>query len=314
MKHTRQFSFIIMIMSMTSVSYAADIVDKQLATATSTHIDIKVQQGNVDIATWDKNEVSVIGQLDELSEGLLFEQQGNRIVIEDKLPRNYSSQHNQGSKLTIKIPQRMDLSVNGVSANYQLARLTGQVQINTVSGDLTLALLDGKQVYKTVSGDIHSQQLKGDVKLTTVSGNIVDSDSQGRIHYVLVSGDLNAISHAQNVHAETVSGNGQLTLDHATDIEIKSVSGDNTLKLSAKVNSLSADSVSGDINLIFTDIPSANISLDGGPGGKILNTLTDDTPIKQQYSPSQTMTFQTGTADGQFTLSTISGTLRLDKQ
>ena len=313
MKNITILSLLAITLSASSLIHAAESVDRNLTLGTATKIDIKVQQGNVNIVTWDKSEVNVSGMLDELSEGLIFEVQSNDLVIEDKLPQRYSSQNNQGSTLTISIPEHIDLIANSISANYQLANLKGQVQINSVSGDLTLDKLEGKQVYKTVSGDIHSQQLVGDIRLTTVSGKIIDSDSQGSIHYTLVSGDLNGTSQAQEVNIETVSGDSHVKLLQATQVELKSISGDSEMLLAAKFNSINAESVSGDIVLTFADMPSARVDIDGGPGGKIRNNLTPDAPQKAQHAPNSTLVFQAGAAEGTIKLSTISGSLTLDK-
>ena len=54
-------------------------------------------------------------------------------------------------------------------------------------------------------------------------------------------------------------------------------------------------------------MPDASFDLDGGPGGKIKNTLTQDEPKKQKYVPRAELSFQTGSGGRQRKMNTISG-------
>ncbi len=276
--------------------FAAQSIDKKLSIGHDVQLQIKVQRGDVTIQTWDKNEVSVSGTLDELSEGFIFEQQGNNLNIEDKMPRHYNSKINTGSQLTIKVPKTVKLSADTVSANLQLTDIKGELELNTISGNISAEAVDGK------------------IQLETVSGMIQDTDSQGEISYRLVSGDLTSQSRAEKVTIEQVSGEVNANLSVAKEVTLKTVSGDVQISLAKNLTKANLDSVSGDIMLTFVDMPDASFDLNGGPSGKINNALTQDKPEKQKYAPRSELVFQTGSGAAKVKMNTISGELTLKKR
>ena len=262
--------------------------------------------------TVDYTQVNRIS--DELSEGFVFEQQGNSLNIEDKMPRHYNGSNDKGSQLTIKMPKTVKLSADTISANLQVAEAQGELDLNTVSGDIKANNLSGKPELHTVSGDIITQALDGKVKLETVSGTIQDTDSKGEMNYRLVSGDLKSQTQAEKVTVEQVSGEVNANLSLAKEIVLRTVSGDSKVSLAKNFNRANLESVSGDIIVTFADMPDASFDLDGGPGGKIKNTLTQDEPKKQKYVPRAELSFQTGSGAASVKMNTISGDLVLKKQ
>ncbi|MCU7993685.1 DUF4097 domain-containing protein [Shewanella glacialipiscicola] len=276
--------------------FAAQSIDKKLSIGNDVQLQIKVQRGDVTIQTWDKNEVSVSGTLDELSEGFIFEQQENNLNIEDKMPRHYNSGSNTSSQLTIKVPQAVKLSVDTVSANLQLTGIKGELELNTVSGNISAKAVDGK------------------IQFETVSGMLQDTDSQGEISYHLVSGDLTSQSRAEKVTIEQVSGEVNANLSVAKEVTLKTVSGDVQISLAKNLTKANLESVSGDIMLTFVDMPDASFDLNGGPSGKINNALTQDKPEKQKYAPRAELAFQTGSGAAKVKVNTVSGELTLKKR
>ncbi|MCE9685560.1 DUF4097 family beta strand repeat-containing protein [Shewanella sp. AS16] len=292
-------------------AFAAQQVERQLSVQDSPKLSVKVQRGQVQILSWDKQEISVSGTLDEQSEGLVFEQQGNSITLEDKLPRNAQGHGKKGSALTIKVPRELNLTAEGVSADYRLSTLTGELNVALVSGNLSAERLDGHSRLRTVSGDIKSQALAGKSLLDTVSGEIIDDASTGEISYRLVSGDLDAKSDASHIDIEQVSGELRGQFPKIERLTLKSVSGDSQLSLPAEILSASLESVSGDLSLNFSGQTNLSFVIDGGPGGKIVNELSQDKPVKKKYSPRAELKFQTGKGRGEMHVSTISGLVKL---
>ncbi len=295
-------------------AFAAESVEKQMTIDSKTQVQIKVQRGEINIESWNKNDVSVTGTLDERSEGLVFEHKGNNLYIEDKMPRSYKGGDNGGSKLTIKVPKSVKLGADTISANLQLAGVEGELDINTVSGNIKADNLAGSPNLHTVSGDITTKALSGNVMLDTVSGEIKDTQSQGEIKYRLVSGDLDSQTLAEKVRVEQVSGEISGDFKAATQINIRTVSGDTQVSLAKNIERTSIESVSGDVNASFAELPDASFDLNGGPGGKITNGLTQDLPQKQKYVPSESLSFQTGAGSGDVLMHTISGNLILSLQ
>ncbi|MBO2689151.1 DUF4097 family beta strand repeat-containing protein [Shewanella algae] len=295
------------------VLQAAEKVDQSAALESGAKLNIKIQRGEVKIRSWDKAEVAIKGKLDELSEGLVFGQQGGSFVIEDKLPKSYNSRDKDGSKLEIFLPATVNMKLKGVSADYDLQGLEGEIYSANVSGDIKGQDLKGNLQLTTVSGSIHTQSNQGELYLETVSGDIEDKQSLGKVSYRLVSGKLNAESDAIEVELDQVSGKSQLTLNTPESLKARTVSGDLSIAMQSLAGNANVDSVSGDIELKFAKLPNAAFDISGGPGGKIDNQLTQDSPKKAKYTKAESLQFQSGSGQADVNINTISGRIKLQQ-
>ena len=302
-----KYALLAPLMVISALTIAAESVDQQHDVVANPSVNIKVQRGNVEFISWDNNSIQVKGELDELSKGFIFDVKGNTVMIEDKLPRSYQGSNKQGSQLTIYLPKQLNLNAEGVSADFSVAKLSGQVAMALVSGNIQAGQLNGDTKLTTVSGNITSEQLNGKINLETVSGDIKDNGSQGQAELRLVSGELNTDSDYTQVTIDQVSGDISATLKAISVLNMVTISGDAQLTLGAELANARLESISGDMNLRFTEQPNISFTIDGGPGGKIDNQLTDDTPLKQKYSSSQSLQFNSLSGDGQVNINTISG-------
>ena len=289
--------------------FAGEKVNKTIDAPKQPSVHIEVVRGKVDIKTWDKSKIMVSGTLDEKSKGLIFTREGNLITIKDKLPNMFRSSNVTGSNLVITMPEDVTLDADGVSTQFKLAKLNGDIDVETVSGDLNASNLSGVIILSTVSGKVKADDLDGKIKLTSVSGKIEDENSKGRVRYSLVSGSLKSSSQAKDIEAELISGDLAAHFPKVNQLEIKLVSGDAQVKLAGDVERVRAESVSGDIELGFTTKPNANFEIEGGPGGDITNKLSRDKPKKQKYTNSESLNFSIGKASSSVKMSTISGEL-----
>ncbi|MBR9728503.1 DUF4097 domain-containing protein [Shewanella intestini] len=309
---TKFVTTLVITLSLASASaFSAEEVSQQLTAPSHANIDIKVQRGNVKIIGWDKNLIQVEGTLDALSKGLVFKKDGDEFTIEDKLPRSYSGKRGQGSNLVINVPNKTDIEIEGISSDYNISQLVGEIELEVVSGNINASDLDGDIELSAVSGNIQASQLSGDIELETVSGNINDNHSQGEVSYRLVSGDLTASSQATKIKVDQVSGKIDGNFKPAKHIKVVAVSGDISLKLSDSLSRAKLESVSGDITTAFSNIPSVDVNINGGPAGKITNQLTDHNVIKGKYQPSSTLQFRVGNGAGKLSINTISGHLTI---
>ncbi|PMG31154.1 hypothetical protein BCU94_09395 [Shewanella sp. 10N.286.52.C2] len=295
-----------------TLSFAAQSVDKEMTVSANPQIELKVQRGKVKIIGWNKDLISVTGQLDELSEGFIFEQKGNQIHIEDKLPSSYRGNNKDGSNLVIKLPKKLMLEADGVSAGYKVEMLSGKIEVALVSGNLEAEEIEGEIKLYTVSGNIESESLNGKIELETVSGDIKDKDAVGKAQYRLVSGEFESKNNqVTKLSIDQVSGDIEGNFIAAEKIKLVTVSGDIKISLGDKVSKASFDTVSGDIEVKFTNMPNLAFEVDGGAGGDITNSLTDDKPLKSKYSSRESIQFKTGDAKGRFSINTISGNIEL---
>jgi len=293
---------------------AAEQVDKSAQLTPGSKLDIRIQRGDVKVHGWDKAEVAIKGSLDDLSQGLIFAQNGGSFVIEDKMPRSYSSHEEKGSNLQIYLPTKVIVKMKGVSTNYALDSINGEVTTGNISGDIKSNALQGELTVKTVSGNITVRNNSGNIRLETVSGDIDDEGSSGTISYRLVSGDLTADSQASKIAADLVSGSAKLQLQQVDSLNLRSVSGDLTVRLKSLETKAQLDSVNADIDLIFDGMPDAEFNINGGPGGKIHNELTDAKPVTTKYMRSEVLKFQTGSGKADVNITTISGDIKVKQQ
>lgn len=294
-------------------AFAGQNIDKQIEVANDLKLNVKVQRGKVTIKGWDKQSVSVIGTLDELSEGFILQQQDNTVLLEDKMPRQFSGKDKDGSSLIIMVPENLTLYAEGLSSNYEITSLEGDISINSVSGNIQATGISNQALIHTISGDIFTSKLNGHIKLDTVSGNINDKYSAGELSYKSVSGRLNANSSAKVVSIEQVSGNGTVNLQHIDNLEVRSISGDLAISLTSLGSKANLDSVSGDLMLELPQTLNASFDINGGPGGKIYNHFSEDKPTKDKYSPSSFLQFQSGKPTSEIKINTISGDIKLIK-
>ncbi|MCE9680579.1 DUF4097 domain-containing protein [Shewanella sp. AS1] len=312
MKNHLKFA-ILPLLLLSPLAMAAQSIDKSISAPDNMRLNLKVQRGEVKIDSWDKSEIQVKGTLDELSEGFILEANGNAVTLEDKMPRQYSGNNKAGSNLTIMVPKELKLYVKGVSADYQLDNLSGDINVESVSGAVKANKLNNEIHLHTVSGEITTQTLKGKTVLETVSGEIQDKQSEGQISYKLVSGELEADSQASDIRVEVVSGDAKLNLGQVASLKGQSVSGDLSFNLKGLSSKASLDSVSGDITIKLPESVNANFDINGGPGGDIDNYLTEDKPTRGKYVPHSSLQFQMGNGNAEVNISTISGEISLEK-
>lgn len=293
--------------SLLPVAHSAEAVDKQLTVDAKPNVKIKVQRGTLELIAWDKSEIKVTGQLDELTEGLIFEKQGQHIIIEDKLPRSYQGNNSQGSQLKIYLPNTLELHGEGVSSDISAASFTGDVYLSGVSSDIKLVQSQGNISLKTVSGEITTEQLQGQLSFESVSGNIKNRQSQGQAKVRIVSGDIELESDFTQVEIDQVSGEIEAKLPKIQTMNLVAISGDSELLLGGSLNQGSFESISGDIEMKFITQPNVAFDIDGGPSGDIKNTLTADKPVKQKYMPGKKLKFSSLQGNGSISINTISG-------
>lgn len=293
-------------------SNAGEAVNQQLSVTKNPTIKVKVQRGNVQFIAWDQSSIKVEGNLDDLSEGLLLEQQGNRWVIEDKMPRSYNGKDKQGSNLKIYLPAKITLESEGVSTEVSISDFSGEIKLTQVSGDLKLKNLNGEIHANTVSGDIEAKSLSGKVTFESVSGDIEDSQSRGESTIRMVSGDIDIeAGQYSQVSIDQVSGEIKAELMTVEELKLTAISGDSELIVASSLSDATFESISADVSITFMSMPDVKFNIDGGPGGKIRNNLTADKPLKPKYSPGSTLKFETKMGQGRINISTISGKIEL---
>ncbi|MDH5345076.1 MAG: DUF4097 domain-containing protein, partial [Gammaproteobacteria bacterium] len=130
----------------------ADEIEEIMDAASDGIVIVSNVAGSVEVRGWSRNQVEVTGELGSRVEELIFERDGDEILIKVKVPRH--SNGGISSDLSISIPSASSL------------------QINTVSADIDVSDVEGEQELESVSGDIVTEAHGSDIELGAVSGDI----------------------------------------------------------------------------------------------------------------------------------------------
>lgn len=281
---------------LSSAVLAGEPVNLSLDADAKGEVSIEVVRGEVTVIGWDQNKVSVEGTRDDKSERFVFERQGNTIRIEDDVPNNLN--RGEGTKITVKIPRGNNLRVDLVSADLSVRDVAGRSDLASVSGNLKLDKLGHEVDAESVSGDIELRGAGRDVSVESVSGSIYAHVTADRLHAESVSGDVKLLNEGTLKRGEFSSVSGDVRIESAitadTDIELESVSGD--IELTAR----------GDVN--------ARIEAETGPGGDIINQLTNDAPDEAEFTGAESLDIKVGNGGGRIQASVVSGEIAFRKK
>jgi len=257
-------------------------------------VEISNVAGSIEVSGWDRNAVSVHGELGEGVERVDVTSQPGHTTIKVVLPNN-TRHHDGDARLKVQIPQGSELDVSAVSADVTAMKVSGIQRLQSVSGEISAELAQADAEIKDVSGDItlrgHGQP--ANVHLSTVSGDVKIEHVAGDLDVGTVSGDVKgSLDGARSLRVRSTSGDVSFTgkLTGSPTVDLESVSGELTVKASADGGfSYELTSFSGDITNCF--------------GGKAERT--------SQYTPGQSLRGTLGQGSGRVHMRSMSGELTL---
>ena len=273
---------------------AGEKINKSLDVSAEGEVEIHNNRGKITILGWDKNQVLVKGELDDLAERFVFETKNDRTLIKVILPnRNSRARGGSGSNLQIFCPKGFSLQFGGVSTDLKVSDLKNDVDISSVSGDIKLSSIAGKAYVNSVSGNIIVNQVKGKISVSTVSGDV---DAK------VTSSDIEITGVSSDIKVSTVN------IDSA---EIETVSGDTTLRGELNESAtIRLSNVSGKSIYFTKQLDNAKVNLNTGPGGEIINKLTSHEATRS-FIGSERLKFSVGEGSARIRMSTVSGEIGL---
>lgn len=277
-----------------SMAYGDDVNEIMDAAADGIVVVSNVA-GSVEVSGWSRNQVEVTGELGSRVEELIFERDGDEILIKVKVPRN----NNGGisSDLSINIP------------------LASSLQVNTISADIDVSDVEGEQELESVSGDVETEAHAADIELSSVSGDVeVQGDRQHiRARMNTVSGDVDADSLAGEFAAESVSGDIATINGSFERASLETVNGDITFHAALLGGGrLDIETINGTVDVEFDGDVSARFDIETF-NGSIRNCFGPDAVRTSRYAPGRELKFTEGDGDGRVTINTLNGSLNLCK-
>lgn len=229
---------------------------------------IENEFGEIVIQGWDRNEVSISGDLSDDVRELQIKESGSTLRIRVDY---YDRRTIDGAYLEIRVPEGASVEAESVSGDIEAGGLSGQLlELRTVSGDLDVAARVQRVSLSSVSGDVDFSGTASRVNAESVSGEIELSGVSGEIEASTVSGDVTVIGDTiDSGEFEAVSGDVDLTVALADGgrINVSSMSGDIDLYLpNGQQAEILAQTFSGSIDSAFGR---ARDSSSHGPGKRL---------------------------------------------
>jgi len=284
------------LLSLGNVS-AGEKVDKTLDVASEGEVEISNSRGKIEVIGWDKNNISVKGELDDLTEKFIFTTSGKKVLIKVELPdRSVSSRSGDGSDLKIFVPQKFTVQFFGIATDITISNIESKVDVSSDSGHIKLNKIKSRIYINNVSGNIELRDIRGAIEVSTVSGSVKATVLSDNIVIKGVSSDISVqTDRIEFAQISTVSGNSSLTSHLAIDGSVK------------------LSNVSGDSHFIVKSDLNADILLDTGPGGGVVNQYSGDKAERSSIG-SEKLKFTAGSGKGLVKMSTVSGEVAISKE
>ena len=278
-----------------TVAIADTPIDETLDADDDGEVIVSNVAGSVDISGWSQNRVNVTGTLGDGVEELIFERDGDEVLIKVKLPRHNSRRGS--SDLVIKVPEDSSLKVNTVSADIDVVDVHGEQRLDSVSGDIVTELYGPEIDAETVSGDIEvsGNEQEADIKLDSVSGDIEIKDLSGELRAESVSGDIESLDGTfSRIQGNTVNG----------DIVIRA-----GLEQGGRID---LETINGEVELEFIGDVSAEFNIETF-NGAIRNCFGPEPVRTSRYAPGNELDFTEGGGTGRVRIQTLNGTVDICK-
>ncbi|MGI9284408.1 MAG: DUF4097 family beta strand repeat-containing protein [Pseudomonadales bacterium] len=278
-----------------ATAMAREQIDRTLEANPNGTVSVSNTAGKVEVRGWSREEVHLSGKLSRGVEELIFERDGEEVVIVVKTSRK--RRRGASADLEIRVPENSSVKVSAVSADIEVREVIGMQRLQTVSGDVVSEAAAADVEIKTVSGDIELQ------------GN----DKMGVFELTSVSGDVEMQNLAGEIAVNTVSGDSTLVDSEFSRARLQSTSGD--IEFHAQLlesGRLNIETISGDLDVNFNDMISAKFDIESFNG--VIDNCFGPEPVKtSKYTPGTSLKFSAGDGSGHVYIKSLNGDLDMCK-
>lgn len=157
--------------------------------------------GEILVRVWDRDEVEVRGDDDEMAVTVRRSGGTVRIGRDDRKGRRHSVE------VSVRVPAWADLDISGNSLDVSIEDVAGRLDVYTVDGDVWIENAAGPVDVRTIEGEIDIVGARGGVVASSQSDEVRLRDVRGDIDVHSGSGDLTlADVRSERVRAETQDG------------------------------------------------------------------------------------------------------------
>jgi DUF4097 and DUF4098 domain-containing protein YvlB len=267
----------------------AEALDETRSVAADATISVNNVAGEIEISTWDNDEVRLTGTLGNNQELEITE---NAQGIHIEVRQVEDSDEYDESELILVIPAGASVVAVGVSADISITESRGAgISAESVSGDITIEAETGR------------------VELSSVSGDVEFEGTSARTSVETVSGDIGLEGVTGEVTISTVSGDAQLTAGSVSEGNFDTVSGTLDLEMSvADGGRVIVEGMNGDVKLLLPASQSGAFKAQSFSG----DISSDFGPVKhQKFGPGSHLKHSTGDSGASIRVETFSGDIHI---
>jgi len=257
---------------------------------------VELEQGNINLSTWDKSEVKISAKNIDDDELSLYtaEQKSGRVEVKFKgedsdnfnleltIPADLIIDFKTGGgNVTINNDLRNKVAISTAGGNITAKIIGGEADITTAGGNIKLADINADASVNTAGGDIQIGSINGKAEITTAGGNInvgsvknsaEISTAGGNVNVGTVGGSAEISTAGGNVTVSTVSGSaeissggGNIILEGATG-KVEANTGGGNIELKNVKGSIEANTGAGNIVAELSPDGKSNSDLNSGVG------------------------------------------------
>jgi DUF4097 and DUF4098 domain-containing protein YvlB len=273
----------------------------------ASRLAIENQNGEIDISTWDKDEIEINGTKKAASEDLLksikinIDATPNAVRI--RVDRPNFGNGNCGVRFAIRVPKKLELEkIKSSNGGIQVTGVEGPANLHTSNGRIEAIRMNGKLVVETTNGSIDLDGHRGLVQARTSNGKIAGEIAKGWLDAHTSNGgidvQLSEIDSQEPVKLETSNGNITVAMKSAHALRARTSNSSITVKLPEKIDAnLRARTSNSRVETDFVDMRKSS-----GDGDE-----DDDNKHK-------TLDAKVGNGGPLIDLSTSNGNIRIIKQ
>ena len=207
--------------------------DTVLALRRGDRVVLENLSGEVTVRSWDRDELELRGEDEEIS--LMVRRSGStvRITRDDRKGRRRSVE------AALRLPAWVDFVASGRSLDLRVEGIDGRVEVNTVSGDIWVEDIGGPVRIRTIEGEVEVVGARDGVDVSSQSDDVRIRRAVGPISAHSGSGDIDLVDiRSSSVQAETQDGDVSFSGDIADDGDYRFFvhDGDATIAIPSSAN------------------------------------------------------------------------------
>jgi hypothetical protein len=188
--------------------------EKQFTVSKKGTIEIEAEAGTISITSWDKDEVSVVVEIDGSDARaekytVEFSQDGNTVKVKGRTKdRSFFKWHigSLSAHYTVIVPKEFNAFVRTSGGDVSVKDVAGKMDFETSGGDMFVEKINGETILSTSGGNIDVREVIGTVNAETSGGDVVCENIVGNVSGQTSGGDVEMRSVDGRVRAETSGG------------------------------------------------------------------------------------------------------------